>query len=63
MNNEYMNNLKNSKDTLDSAIARLQEIQKLYSKLDEIADRYTSQAERLEAASKSLKVSANRMRG
>lgn len=63
MNNDFMNNLENSKNTLDSAIAKLQEIQKMYSKLDKIADRYTSQAERLEAASKSLKASANRMRG
>jgi exonuclease VII small subunit len=63
MNNNVMNNLENSKNTLDSAITELQRIQKLYSKLDEIADRYTSQAERLEAASKSFKASANRMRG
>jgi len=63
MNISYINNLENSKDTLDSVVAKLKEIQRMYSRLDEIADRYTNQAERLEAASKSFKASANRMRG
>jgi hypothetical protein len=46
MNNNVMNNLENSKNTLDSAITELQRIQKLYSKLDEIGNCITVVSEK-----------------